>query len=791
MEIAKRSSLALLIAGLCSGGQQAAAQSAPVFSEGLEEIIVTSRRREENLQDVPVSVVGLSAEALAVRGMQRIEDLSVTIPNVSLMGGSFGVNQASFTMRGIPRVSTFVDGIWQATSSGLLLRNLVDVERIEVLRGPQGTLFGRDSTGGAIRIVTQRPSEEFGVRGSATVGSYDRRDLQLAVDVPFTDTVRSKWALANLNRDGYIESLTSDRNYGSAENEVLRGDIFWEPTDRFSGRFIYERGQQRSNGQPRLIEGIYPGIATSALRLNVAEQYTAAGYEFTNRTHTSGFPGGQVGRWQTKMNSELDATDILSSQYTIDLNWDITDVISLQSLTGYREQTSKDFTDWDASELDMIEDDRRNKEQDWTQEFQLSGTHGRFSWVTGLFFWETTNISRFFRQTYTEFKTGQLDFALVQAACQPPPGGDGKTNCSIFPNQDFGSDSRNEGMAVFGEVVVGLTDKLDLTLGLRYHDEEQFSATRVFFTPGPTRPDFDPPGDLFAGRNTNPTDAAFDHVTNRLALSYQWTDDVSFYVGYAEGFNSGGVARLTEPNPNTGLNETFLYPFNPENIKNYELGFRSDWLDRRLRFNATLFSTDWEDIQLAGQAPNPFIPGQFLQRTLTSNVAAAKAEGLELELRALLGEDVELTFNAGFLDTEYTKVLPTTRDVAPGDNFGQAPDFTGSIGVQKNWSLANSGELVVRGDYAYTSEFTRSRVPGFQRGNVTGTRTLEAGDFGLLNARVAYTPPEANWELAVFGTNLTDEWYLNSGHTVAMWGFDWGTVGRPREVGAELRIFID
>src|SRR5690606_5206644 len=235
MKLGLRTSAAAVAAVLGLAGQQSAvAQSGA--SAALEEVIVTSRRREENLQDVPASVVGLSAEDIEVRGMQRIEDLSVTIPNVSLLGGSFGVNQASFTMRGIPRVSTFVDGIWQATTSGLLLRNLVDIERIEVLRGPQGTLFGRDSTGGAIRIVTRRPAEEFGVRGSATIGSHDRRDLQLAVDVPVTDTFRTKWSVANLYRDGFVKSITIDRNYGSLENEIARGDLVWEPTDRFSAR---------------------------------------------------------------------------------------------------------------------------------------------------------------------------------------------------------------------------------------------------------------------------------------------------------------------------------------------------------------------------------------------------------------------------------------------------------------------------------------------------------------------------------------------------------------------------
>ncbi len=754
----------------------------------LPEIVVTARRREESLQDVPVSMLGLSAEELELKSMQRLENLSAAVPNVSLLGGPFGVNQSSFTMRGIPRVSTFVDGIWQANGAGLLLRSIVDVDRVEVLRGPQGTLFGRDSTGGAIRIVTRRPAEDFATTLSLAVGSHERSDVQISADLPFAETLRTKWTFADLYRDGYVESVTVDRRYGSIDNEIVRGDVLWSPSDRFDLRVIYERNEFVSNGQPRLIEEILPADAAAEMRLNVAEQLRAAGYVLTPESHVSGHPGGALGAWQTRMDSVLDSTDIDYTQLTVDTTWLVTDAIELKSLTGLRRQYTKDFTDWDAAEIDMIEDDRRFLDRDWSEELQLSGGRGRVRWVTGLYAWENKALNRFFRFAYTDFKRGVLDFDAVLAACAPPPGGDGRVGCSMLPDQDFGGVAVNRGWAAFGETVVELTERWSLTVGGRYHDERQRSATRTFLAPGPSGPDVDPPGDLFAGADSEGSRARFDHFTKRVALGYRIGADKTAYASYAEGFNSGGVARLTEPNPETGVNETFLYPFDPETIRNYEVGLRSYWLDRRLRLNATAFLTEWRNIQLAGHAPDPFNPGRYLNRTLTSNVAAAEAKGVEVEIRLAARGGWDLDLNAGFLDTRYTEVSPRTTDVALGDVFGQAPELTASVGVQKRWRLPSAADVKLRLDYVYTDEFTRSRVPAFQRGTVTGTDELEAGGFGLGNVRLSYAPASDRWEAALVGTNLTNERYLNSGHTIPAWGWDMGTVGRPREVAATLRV---
>jgi outer membrane receptor protein involved in Fe transport len=192
---------------------------------GLEEIVVTATRREESLQQVPISIVAVTGEGLEMRGLDSLERVSQAIPNLVVTGGGGGTAQPNFTVRGIPNVGTYIDGVWQVGTAGLLTQEFVDVDRIEVLRGPQGTTFGRDSTGGAIRIWTKKPSDTYSADVSATVGTLDRRDVKLSVNLPITDKLLTKWTGASLYRDGYIHDLTTGQNNGGIDQTVFHGDI--------------------------------------------------------------------------------------------------------------------------------------------------------------------------------------------------------------------------------------------------------------------------------------------------------------------------------------------------------------------------------------------------------------------------------------------------------------------------------------------------------------------------------------------------------------------------------------
>ena len=233
--------IAASVSSIVCAQQQQSAQG-----QGLEEIVVTATRREQNLQDVPISIVAVTGDNLTVRGIDTLEELSQAIPNVVATGGGGGTAGTGFSVRGIPNVGTYVDGVWQIDTAGTLVREFVDLDRIEVLRGPQGTRFGRDSTGGAIRLWTKRPAEEFTGNVTATVGSLDRRDVKAAVDVPLSDNVFTKWTAASLSRDGYIQNLTTGEKDGYIDQTIFRGDVVWNASDKLSLRFNYLYNDQRS-----------------------------------------------------------------------------------------------------------------------------------------------------------------------------------------------------------------------------------------------------------------------------------------------------------------------------------------------------------------------------------------------------------------------------------------------------------------------------------------------------------------------------------------------------------------
>ena len=724
---------------------------------GLEEIVVSARRREENLQDVPISIVALNSEALELRGVQQLSDVGLQVPNVVLMGGgATGETSGNFHMRGIPGIATYVDGVWQSSDAGLMTMNVVEVERIEVLRGPQGTLFGKNSTGGAIQYVTKLPANEFGAKMELTAGEYDRLDVVASVDVPFGDNLAMKLTGAQLTRDGFITSKTTGRKTGDIDDRLFRGDFLWTPTDDLMFRFVAESTDLDRNGSARTLEEI---------RLTNARPraYNSAGYPFTNLTHVSGFDGGAVGEWETMSDVENDGyvSDLL--RVTVDGEVQITDNLLFKTITGYREIEDSVYTDWDAAEITLIEDDRWRYNDQLTQEFQFQHTiNDRFSYVAGFYYWNEYSATRTFRWTFTEFRTGELSQAAVFAA-QP--------GFTFTPgNSDNYVGAETSGQAVFGEVDIALTDKLDLTVGVRYNDEDIESYTIVpTDVQLPTFPDTEPVGDVFEGIKEAVGAEDFTSTTPRVSLSYDWRDNLMVYVSYAEGFGAGGINN----NPVLGI-----VPYGPEELLNYEIGMRSDWWDGKLRLNATAFDSKWEGIQLSQAPPDPNNPGLSIPNPIIVNAAAADASGLEVETQWSVGEAWRVDASVGFLDTAYTNPGDATQ-IQLNTPFAYAPELSYAIGVQHTASLARSGRLVSRLDYGWMDDYERSREIRFQA-------TQEA--FGLVNARVAYEPPDQAWRLSVFGTNLTDEKYLNSGMVSGAFSVDAATVGRPREVGVALQV---
>ena len=279
--------LACGLAGAARGSEAAdTASTAESAASGensgtLEDIIVTARRRSEDLQQVPISIASLSGEDLQIRGIDNVEQLNHTIPNFSPASYNFfGTEQASFRMRGLPSVGVYVDGIAYQEEFGFF-SDLVEMDRVEVLRGPQGTLFGKNSMGGAIQFITKEPADEFGARVSTTVGDYHRFNVSAAMDLPLSPALLTKVTVAKVTRDGYLPSITVDRSFGSEDNLLARLDVVWKPTDNFSARLIIEENDIGTNGNPTTDWGLspscvgYPTAPNLTCLYNGASQYGA------------------------------------------------------------------------------------------------------------------------------------------------------------------------------------------------------------------------------------------------------------------------------------------------------------------------------------------------------------------------------------------------------------------------------------------------------------------------------------------------------------------------------------
>jgi iron complex outermembrane receptor protein len=817
-------------------------------TEGLEEIVVTATRREQNLQDVPLAVMAFTAESLERQSIENMEDLKAVVPNLVVAGNLGGTNTASFTMRGIPNVGTYIDGIWQVSNNGLLLREFVELERVEVLRGPQGTLYGRDSTGGAIRLYTKAPGEEYGVQVDMTAGNLDRRDIKATLDLPISDNFRTRWTLASYDRDGYITSRTTGVKTGAFEDDVWRADFIWEPSDRFSVRFNAQE-DEITDTQARVNTYIDPQIGyNSGYQMGLSLAYDIASGGRWNCNYTcSGFPGGQLDEWEGRQDITVPSREWLEQQ-TVDVRFDITDNISFQYLAGHTFNDTRQYNDWDAGDFNFYIDYFLNELDLTSHEFQFSGGGDRFSWVGGYYMWDQKGRSRnpaysmadwveavpnypneapqFSYQnqiipnaactTATPLSRGITSWAPHVAAGYVPPfvnDVDFPVNsvagwpfpCSFgpFPNGwvdalaggarppagDRLTGDEIDGFAVFGEVTIGITEKFDLTVGYRYHDQssDQYAfdvdagVAAGITARKPPGPNLECASEgIYDGiRTGTPRHVSFDADTYRITGSYQFTDNFMLYGGYTEGFNAGGLAVYLD-----SLGEVESQ-YDPETIENTEIGIRSDLFDGRFRFNATYFDTDWIDIQLLSTVRDRISGGELTELVLR-NSAAANATGVELEMILQATDNLVLNANLGWLDTKYTET--NSPAVTLNTEFSAAPDNTYNLGIEHTANLGGGGSLITRFDSIYTGAYWRSPTPSLRQNAYGVPRDYESGDYWRYNAQLAYSPPDGRYQLTLYGTNLTNEYELNSGFLHNIWQFDFATVDRPREVGVSMRM---
>ena len=737
----------------------------------LEEVVVTARKREESLQDTPVAVSAFTANELKLRQINSTDQLSEVTPNLTFdayapSSGSNassqiyirGIGQSDFTAVTDPGVGLYVDGVYYSRSIGGSV-DFLDLERIEVLRGPQGTLFGRNTIGGAIAMYTRKPAEEFGGSVEVEVGDDDMRNVSLDIDLPLTDTLLSKVSLASRKRDGYVERVYDGKEVG--DDDVLAGRIAlqWTPSDNFDLFFAVDGTKEREQGAP-------------TVSLGVNDQQTFA--HMVNITIPScrsfGLPPGPLlpstmgdpnclNETAFKDEFETEATGETRSELdywgvNITATWDVADWLNIKSITAYRDMDAYAARDADNTQYRLFHSQEDFRHDQFSQEFQFSGLAlgGSLKWLLGLYYFEE-------------------DADVPNPVQLPLP---------FVGSFISGGKTDNENFAVFSQATWDVTERLHLTLGIRYTDEtkrfEPYSfipdgayyvqggpggsatgATRFFDCPTGTEPACPIPG--LPGRLFTPGDRLvgsaeseeeFDDVTPMFNIAYDLTDDAMLYFTYAEGFKSGGFDQR--------FNEVLLggpTSFDPETATTYEVGLKSSWLDNRLRVNMAAFFTEYEDqhiIVREGFAP------------ITFNAGESEIQGFELETVFVPTEAWIIQANVGYIDAEYTKLdasvlanTPITKSTA----LSRTPEWSASLGVAYTTTLSGWGSLTPRLDWSYRSEVYNDAI---------NTPVLRQPSYRLINASVSFLSLDEAWEVIFAGRNLGSELYLVTGNSALSTG---------------------
>ncbi len=721
-----------LVAAICGFAAQPLVANADF---ALEEIVVTAQKRAESLQDVPIAVNAIDGDSLTMSGASGIEHLAVAVPGINI------TRQATATMiylRGVgttggqagldSAVSMFQDGVLLPSLSGATLM-FNNIERIEVLKGPQGTLYGRNATGGAINIVTKEPSSEFSGSVEVGYGAYDTKTVNAYLTAPLSDSVAADVAIYSSDQgEGYGENIITGNDTNYREDKGIRSKVIISPTETLD--------------------------ITLAGDYNEASGAIGAAYRPINDSPTLDGGTGWSGDFydiQSDFDGEMRYNDSwgLSGRIDYDLGW-----ATLSSITAYRELESAFISDNDVTALPLLKVDLEESNEQFTQELQLTGyLENGGSWIAGLYYLDGTSA-------YDQFRLEGGVFAAL-----PVPG-----PVPIFATDHYAT-MDTKSYAVFGQTSYPISDSSNLTVGLRYtKDEREIEAFGGFE---------DAAGNLLVPyisadpvlQTAYTDDADFDEVTWRLAVDHQLTEDAMIYASYSRGFKSG-VYNLTAPTDEI---------LDPEILDAYEIGLKSELFDNRLRLNAAIFHYAYDALQVS------IIEGAS-QKIL--NAAEAEITGIDFDFVAALSETLTISGGGAWLDATYSSFEDAPLATAdPTYSTGAAIILSSSDAsdnrlirtpeVSLNLSLdyANDislGEVWANLTYAWQNDYA------FEPDHV-----LKQDAYGLLNFAAGINAiANTNFSAKVWARNLTDEEYLNQANA-SPYAF-LGAAGEPRTYGVTV-----
>jgi len=713
-------------------------------AKGMEEVVITARKREETLQDVPMAVSAIGNLEIANAGIQDVGDLYTRVPGLFYTIGGGATPNSDFTylsMRGVgfngglePAVGVFIDGMY-VPQVGFDL-GFLDLERVEVLRGPQGTLFGRNTQAGALNMVTRKPGDSFEGIVEFEADQYEDYRLRAAFGGPLTDTLGVRLNIQARDAEGWADNVTLGNQQNDAEEIAVRAQLVWAPTDALSMQLIGDYSDR---------------------------DYGDLGY------------GAPV---------DCDCDDIFhdfqrndqkeNTGLQLNVDWALSDALTLTSLTGYRKVDSESYFDPDMNVTDQtpltlspVTESTSTPtvpisvapepitvagvshfvalEQEFlSQELRLAGRTASVDWLLGAYYFEQEMLQ-------------DRSFDI----------GPGVPFVPLYIREAFSED--RDGYAIFGQATIDLTNRLELTAGARYSDENvEVGGDRVLNILDAS---------IFAFPKVG--DTSYDNVSGTLSLAYDLSDDILTYATVAMGWKAGGINRFPS-------RDNAISPYDDETSINYEAGVKARLLDNRASVNVAVYYIDIEDQQLLAVVPDP---AGGTPITIIDNAAASSSQGLEVEFQGMLTDRLGLDLSYAYTDTEFDDYLQ--RDAAgntvdrSGTPFEFVPEHTFSATLRYTMPLSNGNEVELRLNHQYTDEFTSAT------GNFNAPLgTLNENDSqSRWNARAIYRAGKITATLYV--DNLTDEVDYSLIDYDPFPTLDtavlYGKPRQPRTVGAVLR----
>jgi len=701
---------AFITASLCAAPTLAQQATQTEQASNVDDIVVTARRREESLKDVPVAVTAVTSERLEQTGAADITTLQAQTPNATVQVAR-GTNSTLTTfIRGVgqqdplwgfePGVGLYVDDVYVARPQGAVL-DIFDIERLEVLRGPQGTLYGRNTIGGAIKYVTKRlgPDPELTLKGA--YGSYNQVDLIASGSAPITETLRIGGAIARYTRDGYGTNLNTGAEHYNKDVTAGRLSVEWTPRDDLFFRLAGDITEDESN-------------ARHGYRLKAPT---------TDDVYDTRAGIGDDGYVRTR---GLSLTG----------EWNVNDAVTLKSVTAWRDGDTKgDGIDFDGLPQPILDIPGYYADSQFTQEFQLLFQGERWQGVAGVFYMDAS-------------AEGAFDTVI---GLYPSMGPGLPAGLTTFT----GGKVDTESFAVFADFSYDVTDQLSLSVGGRWtRDKKSVDQLRQNYL-GIKSPFFGNSSAIPAGRpSTDYTNSdTYSEFTPRVSASYKFTPELTGYASYGRGFKSGGFDMRGDAS---------LYPetvngYQPELVDTYEIGLKGSLLDRRINFATALFKSEYTDQQITSQF---FIPPTSVV-SYVDNAGSSEIWGWELEASARITDSFIPRLTLGYLDAKFNDFVTLNPDTGKRENmadqrhFQNTPDWTASLALPYSFDLGDRGSVIFTPTAAY-----RGATQMFE----TPIPLLDQGSYWLYDATLMWTSPDARYRVSLAGRNLGDERYRAGGY---------------------------